>query len=454
MMPYTFIISMLVLYSVIALTSCNNSSISNAREIAAGPLGVDSVNPRYFADNSGKITYLTGSHTWGNLQDVSGYDFPTLPFKDYLDLLVKNNHNFIRFWIIEHAWEEGKDVSISPHPWPRTGTEKALDGKPKFDVYNFDQRYFNRLRTRVNAARKWGIYVSVMFFDDWSTEHAETWKGHPFNKYNNINEINGDSNNDGIGLEFHTLQDSTIVSLQEAYVKKVIDTVNDFDNVMYEVANETGVSVDWQRHMVDVIREYQNMKNKQHPVGMTVGYPVRQVDNNAIFNSDADWVSPNGDDGYASDPPASDGTKVIIIDSDHIWGVGGDRVWVWKCFLRGLNPIYMDDLGSGRRKKDVRRAMGYTLIYAKKMDLKDMLPLNDLSSTTYCMANPGSKYLIYQPASRTPFTVNLAAGQYSYEWFNPRRGAIVSTGSFETDGESKSFTPPFRGDAVLYIYVQ
>src|SRR5678816_4363063 len=34
-----------------------------------GPLRVDPRNPRYFADGSGKVVYLTGSHTWANLKD-------------------------------------------------------------------------------------------------------------------------------------------------------------------------------------------------------------------------------------------------------------------------------------------------------------------------------------------------------------------------------------------------
>ena len=36
---------------------------------AAGPLRISTVNPRYFTDGSGKVVYLTGSHTWDNLQD-------------------------------------------------------------------------------------------------------------------------------------------------------------------------------------------------------------------------------------------------------------------------------------------------------------------------------------------------------------------------------------------------
>ena len=32
-----------------------------------------------------------------------------------------------------------------------------------------------------------------------------------------------------------------MTALQEAYVRKVIDTVNDLDNVLYEITNEAGV---------------------------------------------------------------------------------------------------------------------------------------------------------------------------------------------------------------------
>ena len=152
------------------------------------------------------------------------------------------HHNFIRFWFLEHAWDAHSGTVISPHPWLRTGPGKALDGKPKFDVTRFDDVYFKRLRQRAAAAGNRGFYVSIMLFDDWSTENPGPWEGHPFHVSNNINGINVDLNNDGLGLEFHTLQIPTIIQLQEAYVRKVVDTVNDLDNIVYEIANETGIS--------------------------------------------------------------------------------------------------------------------------------------------------------------------------------------------------------------------
>ena len=38
---------------------------------ATGPLRVHPTNPRYFTDDGNKAIYLTGSHTWSNLQDIT-----------------------------------------------------------------------------------------------------------------------------------------------------------------------------------------------------------------------------------------------------------------------------------------------------------------------------------------------------------------------------------------------
>jgi hypothetical protein len=43
-----------------------------------------------------------------------------------------------------------------------------------------------------------------------------------------------------------------------------------------------------------------------------------------------------------SDPPASDGTKAVISDTDHYAAGKGDALWAWKSFLRGHHPILMD----------------------------------------------------------------------------------------------------------------
>jgi hypothetical protein len=438
---------------------------------AAGPLRVSTVNPRYFADGDGNIVYLTGSHTWSNLQDPVAVPPSVFDFNAYLDFLVAQRHNFFRLW----AWESPKAIytqyPIAPMPFQRPGPGNALDGKPKFDVTAFDQSYFDRMRNRIVAAGKHGIYASVMLFNGFSMEpnkggnSFDPWIAHPFNKSNNINGINGDPNNDASGYEVHTLQIPSITAIQEAYVRKVIDTVNDLDNVLYEISNEShSGSTQWQYHMINFIKDYERSKPRQHPVGMTSQYPGG--DNATLFASPADWISPNqGSGNYYNDPLASDGTKVILSDTDHLCGICGDRYWAWKSFLRGMNPLFMDAYhgpGSGYSgwKFDdpqwvsLRSNLGHTLIFAKRINLAGMLPRNELSSTRYCLSNAGAaapQYLVYLPAGGTA-TVNLtaASGELAVEWFNPATGLAILGGTTQ-GGARRSFTAPFSGDAVLYV---
>ncbi|MBW3624186.1 MAG: DUF4038 domain-containing protein [Armatimonadetes bacterium] len=420
-----------------------------------GPLRVSSRNPRYFEDRTGKIVYLTGSHTWTNLQDITGEDWMK-PISEmggysaYLDRLARYPHNFFRLWIVEHAWDSHTGARISPHPWMRTGPDNARDGKPKFDLDRLNPEYFQRMRERIAEARKRGMYVGVMFFDDWSTENGGAWEGHPFHRDNNINGVDADLNRDGLGVEFHTLQDKRILAYQEAYVRRAMEAVNSFDNVLYEIANETTVlgSKEWQYHFIRFIKEAQAKKRMRHPVGMTVA--DTEVNNAALFASDAEWISPGTEGGYQDDPPAADGRKVIVSDTDHLWGVGGDADWVWKSFLRGLNPIYMDPMFEEAKHEAVRKAMGHTWRIAMKLNLAAMTPQPDLSSTRYCLADPGKAYLIYQPG-KEPFSVRLPEGTYEAEWFDPEAEVTRMGERIKSAGGKETMTPPFAGRAVLSL---
>jgi hypothetical protein len=54
--------------------------------------------------------------------------------------------------------------------------------------------------------------------------------------------------------------------------------------------------------------------------------------------------------------------------------------------------------------------MGDTQRFAEKMNLTAMTPHDDLATTRYCLANPRSEYLVYQPKAGEAFSVNLKAG--------------------------------------------
>jgi hypothetical protein len=453
----------------------------------AGPLRVHSANPRYFSDASGKAIYLTGWNNARELQDNAWTDYnhkPTITdYASFLKSLKQHNHNYMRMWVVEHTKHTPEDtVLTSPMPYLRTGPGNANDGELKFNLYRFNDEYFDRLRSRVVAARDEGIYVSIMFFQGWSVDRRESyeisrnpWPYHPFHAMNNVNDVNGDLGGNGEGEEVHTLQDSTVTSIQEAYVKKVIDTVNDLDNVLYEVANEGGAySKDWQFHMIRFIKDYESAKPKQHPVGITAGY----FSNSVLALSPADWISPGAikwsdpHDSWISDPPSADGKKVIITDTDHILGarfltsnlVFGLR-WVWKSFMRGHNPSLLarlttalggapeDSLRDNANFELIRKALGYARNYSEKVDLAYMVPRTDLASSGYALANPGVEYLVYLAASRE-VTVDLSDSDalFSVEWGNTISGDIAK-GPIVTGSSIRKFTAPYDSDSILYLKV-
>ncbi len=426
----------------------------------SGPLKVSTQNPRYFADSSGNIVYLTGTHTWCNLQDCAEVDSPlqVFDYSGYVDFMESTHQDFMRLWMYEnYENDHPTPYYFEPLPWKRSSISGALDGGNKFDLTKFNQAYFDRLRSRMIEAGNHGIYVSIMLFQGWSLGDT-AWPGNPFNFANNINSIDGDIAGDGKGYGTHSLQDPEIVALQESYVRKVIDTVNDLDNVLYEISNEDPAGdAGWQHHMIDTIHDYEMTKPRQHPVGMTFPWPGGSDEE--LYSSNADWVSPasEGSADYETDPPVADGQKVVLLDSDHLNPAHTrESAWVWKSFLRGYNPLLMDDYPNNNAASRIlyRKASGYTADYAEKMDLGDMLPSSTASdcSTGYCLRNPGQEYLIFQPGSGV-FKVNLAAGDYVYEWFNPSSGTFTETGTITATGGSKSFTPPFTGDAVLYLNI-
>jgi len=443
-----------------------------------GPLRVHPENPRYFTDGSGRAIYLTGSHTWLNLQD-GGSKFPPAEFdyNEYLDFLQNQNHNFARLWNWESpVWvlPDSSKTWLDPLPFQRTGPGNALDGRPKFDLTRFNPRYFDRMRKRVAAAGDRGICVGVMLFQGFSVSRKSRrrkltpWNSHPFHKDNNTLGINGDANGDGEGYEVHTLSDPSITRLQEAYVRKVIDTVGDLDNVIYEISNEChGGSTRWHYHMIDLIHRYEQSKPKQHPVWMSFQWDgiAGAGSNRNLFESPAEIISPSrdadkGDGRYRYDPPVADGSKVIIADTDHLWGIGGSAWWVWKSFTRGLHPIFMDPYKNSPHHRaaeldakwnPIRHSMGHTLRFAEKMNLVAMTPQNGLASTKYCLADPGKEYLVYSPSGGA-VTVDLSAaqGKLVFEWFNPNTGKTTNRGTI-VGGARREIQSPFDGDAVLHL---
>jgi Putative collagen-binding domain of a collagenase len=462
----------------------------------SGPLRA-SKNPNYFEDANGRPLILCGSHTWNTLQDwgTDGSLHP-LDFDAFVGFLKGHGHNFTLLWYTELPTFHGlpstekspPDFTVGPHPWMRTGPGKATDGRLKFDLTKFDQDYFDRLRARVKSLHDAGIYVGVyLFTGEFQLRFRFRADGYPFSGPNNVNEVD-DGYRGGApetGLASVTMiAPNTITALQDAYVKKTIDTLNDLPNVLWIVSEEAPTkSTWWNSHLISLVRALEKGKRYQHPIGYaTLGEkPMDSI----LYNSDADWVAP-----WAKvSPNKSCGTgqpacKVNINDSDHsyfgMWNESSrqNRNYAWENFTNGNQVLFMDPYlvyyprqkrnlclapvnGIGRkpdpRWENFRNNLGYMLKYSRKLNLARVTPMSSLCSTKHCLAQTptaGAEYLVYAP-SGGPFTMDLSAMPDSrllaVEWFNPATGETIGQDPIKAGSASQSFKPPFSGDAVLYL---
>jgi hypothetical protein len=233
----------------------------------------------YFQKPDGKVLYFTGSHSWTSGMDVlyrqpaispppgSPYPPVAFDFTTFLNWMASQHYNFMRYWIASQTYtvfkttrswynfmrywirywigrqsDTGVDTTWGwtsyPVPYARPGPGNAVDNLPKFDLNTWNQAYFDRIRERCLAAAEKGIYVDIILF-----ESADGYTGnyHPFRGVNNINGLDADPS--GI----YTLTQPATLVRQKAFVAKVIDSVNDLDNVIYEIGNELPfASLVWQ----------------------------------------------------------------------------------------------------------------------------------------------------------------------------------------------------------------
>jgi hypothetical protein len=354
---------------------------------------------------------------------------------------------------------------FSPSPYRRTGPGRALDGGLRFDLTQFNPQYFARLRRRVIAARERGIYVIVMLFNGWSVASKglpnDAWVGHPFNRRNNVNGVDGDTNGNGEGDDTHTLADPRVTHLQERYVARVMRAVDDQPNVLYEISNESSAgSLPWQDHLVRFIRT-KEPKGRKHPIGITAEFPGGT--NASLLASAADWISPNGD---VVNPAPANGRKVVLVDTDHLCGVCGDPSYPWRAFTRGLNPMLMDPWdgrfteaadwpvsADERRWPLIRQRLGVTQALSERLDLARLTPASKLASSGYCLcdARHGTEYLVYLPEGGR-FTVDVSASRTRLRvyWIDPDSGR-ESAGGEISGGGRRTIDAPGSGDAVLLL---
>lgn len=250
------------------------------------PLALHPDNPHYFLFRDRPTILITSGEHYGAVLNL---DFD---YVRYLDELKSQGLNHTRTFSGTYREVPASfgitDNTLAPKPqrylapWARSRTPGYFDGGNKFDLTQWDENYFRRLKDFVTQAGKRGIVVEINLFCPLYDE--ELWQANPMNATNNINGVGRCTRN-----EVYTLKHEDLTRAQRAVTRKLVAELNEFDNIYYEVCNEAwlgGVTLAWQNEMVATIVEVESSLPQRHLIALNLaGLKIAEPNPNvSIYN--------------------------------------------------------------------------------------------------------------------------------------------------------------------------
>ena len=263
-MPFPFLPRVLLFLVLTFLLQVGNSE-------AWQPLRAHPQNP-HILEFRGEPTVL---RTFAeHYSAVINEDFDFLP---YLDSLQKDGINLTRVFLAGFRVDEGAPTldPLGPtadrflQPWPRADEgDNALDGLLKWDFTRWNEAYFDRLRNFLDACSERGIVVELVFFCTFYNELQ--WRASPFHPLNNVQGY-GPLNRYDSMRPVH----ADLYAIQKAFVTRVIQDLNGYDHIYYEIQNEPfwnqpgvkdGEEVDFHNELLGLIRDTEAPLPQRHMV--------------------------------------------------------------------------------------------------------------------------------------------------------------------------------------------
>jgi len=446
----------IILATTLAITGLRDMATGLAaaavRDATNGALSLYPPNPRYFQTAAGRPLLLIGDYTWGAFSDVD-YDYETM-----FDTLAAHGLNFARVWL---WW--GCDQFPAPmnrrfvSPFQRPGPGRAHDGRPKYDLTRFNPIFFDRLKKFCAAARRRGIYLQLILFDAWMIKHPHLWRLHAFQRDNNINGVDGDPGRTGRGTDgargFCSPANRPALEAQQGYIRRVVDAVSEFDNILWEIANENFYSEQWELELGRFLRRYELTKPKRHLV-----MPNDLPSHTSVVQT---W---NVNRIHAALLEKRRLGRPLIFDTDFTINRNDAEVRraMWTAALSGGHFNYMDDslqIGEehhgdarGTRRIAFRRQIGYLAAFMRRMRFWEMEPIKEAlpGDRAYALASRAEVAVYLPRGGRIRLDLSALPGALTARWFNPRAGSW-NRPSAVAGGGAREFSAPDTQDWALFI---
>jgi hypothetical protein len=484
---------------LIGIFSCFQAPPASAHE----PLRAHPQNP-YILEFRGQPTVL---RTFAeHYSSIINRNFDFVP---YLDVLKRDEMNLTRVFLLGFRLDKSVTATarspLSPdgaqflQPWQRVTTQgNALDGLGKWDFNTWNEEYFTRLESFLQASSDRGIVVQLSFFCAFYDDLA-FWRASPFNPANNVQGAGPTNRHDS-----HRIVNATLFAAQEAAVRRIVRVANRFDHVYFEIQNEPfwneatvkdAQEVEFHNRMLAIIREEESSLPNRHMVSHN--WP-QQIDN---LSNDFDVINehyPAVIVAPAPDPKIAGAEallanhyfrkKVLALDETNTLTPAQTRLESWMFLLggggiyNGLDIplfIYTDtdeagdsDLGRAFREpvRNIGKYMDNLHLVALRRDLSWVTSGIPEGATLQAMASPGQQYVAYLHHGRSggPFqlfydpidtsdhsavlVVNLDAGAWKAVWTRPADGVVLRTEEFTHQGGSYTLAPVvYQEDVALRI---
>ncbi|MCG6866776.1 MAG: hypothetical protein LJE58_15265 [Thiogranum sp.] len=420
---------------------------------AFGSIGIPRIHPLdpHRFEQSGTTWYPVGYYPSIGALTADQNDY-TSYYMTLIDKLASHNINYFR-----NVFTMGQQFGDTIIPYQRTGPGNAADGRPKYDLAQFDQAHFDYWFDVVSYAYSRDVVIQISLLDFW---HNNQWISEPgsditrewglkYDFYQGANNING--------VDVTTPAEwvnpaHPVFDVQKALIAKVINTLGSLPNIIWEVANEAtafqGASgAAWQLELADYITSYEQ----------SIGVTPHLVMPRDLPNHE---TAP----GHRHDPPVTVhdelvvrfyDDKPIISDNDCCVtppGVSYRRQKAWASLTAGAHldlfhfPMYQLSVLESQDAADGMRYVGNLSRFIGDLgvDLVGMLPSDGLVSEGWCYARAGDEYVIYLPSGGTTNVSGLPEN-FTATWFNPRDATTTPT------DRCAKFTAPTTEDWVLHI---
>lgn len=424
-----------------------------------------STSGTHFTDTAGNAVFLSGEHTWQNVQDFA--TLGTFDWAGYLALLKANNHNCVRLWQMDQfdlAYNSPAWGTNQFFPWQRTGPGNALDGLLKFDLSLLSQPYFDRLNSRVSDLETNEIYAMVSLFDVFWLHNNGSQNQWGTNHNNPLNNINGYSMTSN---QVFTTNVPIWSGLMEAYIRKTVSTLAKHKNVIYEIANEAPAqSTNFQKWAMGIIKNEESTNSPYlHLVGLSAldntAATASLVDaNNSQLAASPDFFIPNASAGnYTSNPDIVTGSIPWLFDTDHhsTWP-SPDPLIAYKYPLRGYSGVlqmspWASGLNGYTTNVDFRQRIGHISGLIQKYDIKSLVASTTVADSTYALTNTIGQYLFYKATTGT-INVNVPSGVYYYRWWDPVAKLYRATSEYKITTQPQAMGAPagLTADEVLLMF--